>query len=230
MRIARLGLIVSIGALLPATCPLTSRADDAPPDLRDPAQIQAEHKKIMERDKGDKKKQLDDLNALNAAVAKAMGHEAEYNEAQRLRAKYGPLSSEIRLLTPLGTSAPPRGPDQVIDTGAWRVDVKVDGNAFHISAYLDRKRYAAVKPKEVLIVLREKDASGDDEMRSIHGPDSEKSFRVPVKYDLSDDGVYTMTIVATPAERDRYLLQIYADIEPNWATAAFIPLVARWGL
>jgi hypothetical protein len=76
----------------------------------------------------------------------------------------------------------------------------------------------------VLVILREKTAANAREMQEIHQTDSGKSFRVPVKYDLSDDGVYTMTVVATAAERDKYLLQIYADIEPYWATAAFIPL------
>jgi len=211
--------------LTPIVC-----AEDAQPDLSDHAQIKAELRKIQERDKDDKKKELEDTKALAAAAAKATGTEAEYNERMRLQDKYGPLGSFISFGAIYdGINQPPREPDQTIDTDAWRVDVKVDGNAFHISAYLDRKRYAGVKPKEVLIVLREKAVNNGREMESIHGPDSEKSFRVPVKYDLSDDGVYTMTVVASPAERDRYLLQIYADIEPYWATAAFIPLTARWG-
>lgn len=233
MKISRASLIES--ACLFLTLALsgqqTIRAADLNPDLRDPEQLKAEFKKIQEQDKGDKKKLLEDLKALNKAAAKALGMEAQYAEHQRLLTTYGPLGSRIILGAPIyeGINQPPREPDHTIDTDAWRVDVKVDGNAFHISAYLDRKRYAGVKPKEVLIVLREKDVNIDHEMEAIHAPDSTKSFRVPVRYDLSDDGVYTMTVVAAPAERGRYLLQIYADIEPYWATAAFIPLEARWG-
>ena len=223
-----LPLITSECLLLLVACTQVVCAEDAKPDLRDPAQIQTEMRKIRERDQGDQKKLIEDLNALNAAAYKALGLENLYNEQQRLLTKYGPLSSYISFHASRdGINLPPPEPDPTIDASAWHVEVKVDGNAFHVSAYLDRKRYAGVRPKEVLIVLREKDVNIDHELQSIHGPDSGKSFRVPVKYDLSNDGVYSMTVVAPLADRDRYILQIYADIEPYWATAAFIPLAAR---
>jgi len=85
------------------------------------------------------------------------------------------------------------------------------------SFYLDKNRYRDAKPSGVKIQLRRKEKNTDDILSS-RWSDNDDGFRINLPYQIDENNIYSVSVQIPSGEWSQYAIDIYADIEPGWAT------------
>ncbi len=157
--------------------------------------------------------------ALSEKIARAAGFAAEYAEQRRLEQKYGPF--DYATISPPAPGEMPK----IIDHNAWRGLFERDGNVIQATLFMDRGRYANVKPSNVVIQFRSIGVNTAEEGTLFHGGNSPLTFRLTLAYELKDNDTYVARFVIPFDQIGRYVVQISADVEGLLSTNTAIPLV-----
>jgi hypothetical protein len=188
-------------------------------DPRDFQSIQKEIERIRHEYKGDPLRIAEEQNRVTREVAKAAGVEAEFDERLRLEKKYAPLFS-------LGETSPPPGHmiGTYVDHAAWQARIEPDGSKRSISFYLDKTRYKDATPKNIVIQLRRKGGTEEEEMKLFWGNTDIQIERTNLEYKEKEEKLYVVSIDIPSEDLEKYVIQISADIEPHWSTSSVLEL------
>lgn len=184
--------------------------------MTDPAWIAKESQRIHEQYKNDPNRLSIELDAFNKRVSKALGTDKILERRNHLYRKYSPVSHATETLPAHDESA------VIIDHDAWLFSLEQINYRLQVTFFLDRSRYHDTKPSNLRLQLRRRADEGETLIS--RWQESGDSFVIGLPYRAMTTGQFQTSIVIPERERAQYVIQIYADIEPGWATESVFGL------
>jgi hypothetical protein len=184
-----------------------------------PAEIEAEMNRIIERNRGDPEKLRAELDDFNRQTAKALGRLDEYDREARLNWRYGPVLNGATVQVDHDRSIR-------IDYGAWRVATEFSPdaeNALLFKLRLDEERYKGAQPQKLRVNFRTKGSPKQEEEIRTTGTVPRSFLVVPVAFDRAG-GVVTAQLDVPTERRSEFVLHVTAEIEPDWIASSIFEI------
>jgi hypothetical protein len=109
----------------------------------------------------------------------------------------------------------------VIDRSAWVVNItEADADLIRVSVTLDPTRYREIMDVDPKLALRGKAADDVSRAKVISGADVPGLITIPLAFRKEGPRTFATELRLPRAQRNLFLLQVMAEIEPGWKAGA----------